>query len=294
MSPEQALAQRGYLDHRTDIYSLGATLYELLTLRPAIEGHDRQQVLRKIAQEEPTPPRQLNPAIPRELETIILKAMNREPESRYATAQVLADDLRRFLDDKPIKARRPTLAERSAKWARRHRVVVAAAFFCLLVAVLSLATSTVLIARERRDAERQRDEARRAVDDMYTDVAEQWLGQQAALEPLQRTFLLKALDHYQRFAGEESRDPNVRLRTARAYRRVGAVQQKLGRTREAEAAFRRAITIPEQLIDGSPSIPEYQSELALGQANLGRLLWQTDRPEEAEAAYAGPSPCWRS
>ena len=64
MSPEQALAKRGYLDHRTDIYSLGATLYELVTLRPAIEGQDRQEVLRKIAQDEPTPPRRLNPAIP--------------------------------------------------------------------------------------------------------------------------------------------------------------------------------------------------------------------------------------
>ncbi len=110
MSPEQALAKRGYLDHRTDIYSLGATLYELVTLRPAIDGQDRQEVLRKIAQDEPTPPRRLNPAIPRELETILLKAMNKEPESRYATAQELADDLRRFLEHKPIKAKRPTLA----------------------------------------------------------------------------------------------------------------------------------------------------------------------------------------
>ena len=81
MSPEQALAKRGYLDHRTDIYSLGATLYELLTLRPAIEGSDRQELLRKIAQEEPTPPRKHNPAIPRELETILLKAMAKEPQA---------------------------------------------------------------------------------------------------------------------------------------------------------------------------------------------------------------------
>ncbi len=84
MSPEQALAKRGYLDHRTDIYSLGATLYELVTLRPAIDGQDRQEVLRKIAQDEPIPPRRLNPTIPRELETILLKAMSKEPESRYA------------------------------------------------------------------------------------------------------------------------------------------------------------------------------------------------------------------
>ena len=160
MSPEQALAKRGYLDHRTDIYSLGATLYELVTLRPAIDGRDRQEVLRKIAQEEPAPPRQLNPAIPRELETILLKAMNKEPESRYATAQELADDLRRFLDDKPIGAKRPNLVERAAKWVRRHRTVVAAAFIFLLAAVAGLAASTVLIARKQREVERQRDVAR--------------------------------------------------------------------------------------------------------------------------------------
>ena len=82
-----------------------------MTLRPAFEGQDRQEILRQIAHEEPAPPRKLNPAIPRELETILLKAMGKEPESRYATAQELADDLRRFLEHKPIKAKRPSAYE---------------------------------------------------------------------------------------------------------------------------------------------------------------------------------------
>ena len=120
MSPEQALAKRGYLDHRTDIYSLGATLYELVTLRPAIDGQDRQEVLRKIAQDEPTPPRRLNPAIPRELETILLKAMNKEPESRYATAQELADDLRAVPGAQADQGQAADAWERAAKWSRRH------------------------------------------------------------------------------------------------------------------------------------------------------------------------------
>ena len=124
MSPEQAQAKRGYLDHRTDIYSLGATLYELVTLRPAVDGQDRQEVLRKIAHDEPTLPRRLNPAVPRELETILLKSMNKEPESRYTTAQELAEDLKRFLDHKTIKAKRPSLGDRIAKWSRRHRTAV--------------------------------------------------------------------------------------------------------------------------------------------------------------------------
>jgi serine/threonine protein kinase len=127
MSPEQALGRRTLVDHRSDLYSLGVTLYELLTLRPAIGGSDRQEILRRIAFEEPTEPRRHNPAVPRELETIILKAMSKEPAERYTTAQELADDLTRFLEHRPIKARRPSPLERAAKWARRHSTVVVSA-----------------------------------------------------------------------------------------------------------------------------------------------------------------------
>ena len=124
MSPEQALAKRVLIDHRTDVYSLGATLYELLTLRPAFAGSDRQELLRQIAFEEPMPPRRLERGVPAELETIVLKAMEKNPADRYGTAQELADDLERFLEDEPIRARRPSLAQRWRKWARRHRPVV--------------------------------------------------------------------------------------------------------------------------------------------------------------------------
>ena len=105
MSPEQALARRDVVDQRTDIYSLGITLYEQLTLQHAFDGRDHQELLRQIALDEPTLPHRLNPAIPRDLETIVLKAMAKEPSNRYTTAQELAADLRRFLEDKPIRAR---------------------------------------------------------------------------------------------------------------------------------------------------------------------------------------------
>jgi WD40 repeat protein/serine/threonine protein kinase len=147
MSPEQALGQRVVVDHRTDLYSLGVTLYELLTLERAYGGHDRQEVLRQIALEEPPPPRRLNKAVPGELETIVLKAMAKSPEERYATAQELADDLRRWLEDKPIRARRPSLRQRGVKWARRHRTVVRAAVVVAALAVVALAVSTLLIWR---------------------------------------------------------------------------------------------------------------------------------------------------
>jgi serine/threonine protein kinase/WD40 repeat protein len=169
MSPEQALAQRIIVDHRTDVYSLGATLYELLTLRPPFNGNDRHELLRQIAFDDPMSPRRLDRSVPFELETIVLKAMAKNPADRYATARDLVDDLRRFLDDKPILARRPSLVQRAAKWSRRHRSVVWSAAVVLVLAVLGLGLTTVLIAdkqqrtnealEERTEAVGQRDQA---------------------------------------------------------------------------------------------------------------------------------------
>src|SRR5262249_41056088 len=120
MSPEQALGRHGIVDHRTDVYSLGATLYELLTLRPAVDGDDKHEILKRIAFEEPPAPRKLNAGIPAELETIALKCLAKNPGERYAAAGEVADDLRRWLQNKPIKAKPPGLAERTNKWFRRH------------------------------------------------------------------------------------------------------------------------------------------------------------------------------
>jgi serine/threonine protein kinase/Tfp pilus assembly protein PilF len=151
MSPGQALAGRVPLDHRSDVYSLGATLYEMLTLEPAFAGTDRQELLRQVAFEEPRPPRRINRAVPAELETIVLKAMEKNPGERYATAQELADDLRRFLEDRPIRARRPSLLLRSRKWARRHRPLVGATAVVLLALAVMLGTNGVRAALVRAE-----------------------------------------------------------------------------------------------------------------------------------------------
>jgi WD40 repeat protein/serine/threonine protein kinase len=147
MSPEQALARHAVVDQRSDVYSLGATLYELLTSEPAFPGTDRQELLRQIAFEEPRPPRRLNPSLPVELETIVLKAMAKDPAERYGTAHELADDLRRFLRDEPIRARRPSLVQRCRKWTRRHRFLVWWAAVAAGVTVVALAVSVAVLAR---------------------------------------------------------------------------------------------------------------------------------------------------
>jgi eukaryotic-like serine/threonine-protein kinase len=149
MSPEQALAKRVVVDHRTDVYSLGATLYELLTLEPAFAGTDRQELLRQIAFEEPRLPRRRNKAIPAELEIIMLKALEKNPAERYATAQELADDLRHFLEDKPIRARSAGLARRLRKWGRRHPAWVAAAAAALMATVAVTSGGIGWVANDR-------------------------------------------------------------------------------------------------------------------------------------------------
>jgi serine/threonine protein kinase/WD40 repeat protein/tetratricopeptide (TPR) repeat protein len=140
MSPEQALARHGLVDHRTDVYSLGATLYELLTLRPAVDGATRQEVLHRLASAEPVPPRKLDRSIPVELETVALKALAKDPAGRYASAGELADDLRRWQADRPIRARPPGPVLRVRKWSARHRPLVVAlgVFLVLLVIALCL------------------------------------------------------------------------------------------------------------------------------------------------------------
>lgn len=155
MSPEQSSGDPSAVDARTDVYALGATLYELLTLLPARVGPDRQALLAEIADGEPRPPRSIDRRIPRDLETIVLKALARAPEDRYATAGAMADDLRRFLDGRPILARRPSLVTLAAKWTRRRKGLVSSIVLAALLGVASL-TALALAARNRDFARLQR------------------------------------------------------------------------------------------------------------------------------------------
>jgi eukaryotic-like serine/threonine-protein kinase len=134
MAPERF---RGGGDARADVYALGLTLYELLTLRPAFDGSNRLNLIDQIKNEEPARPRSIDNRIPRDLETIVLKAIDKEPERRYATADAMAEDLRRFLADEPIKARQISTSERYWRWARRNPVIatLGGVLTALLVAV---------------------------------------------------------------------------------------------------------------------------------------------------------------
>src|SRR5579864_6816607 len=139
MAPERF---QGQSDLRSDIYSLGLTLYELLTLSPAFDENDRHKLIQRVTQEEPPPIRRRNPAVPRDLETIIHKASAHEPQRRYLTGAALADDLQRFVDDKPIAARRISPSERFVRWCRRNPLLAASAG---LAAALMLLTTIISV-----------------------------------------------------------------------------------------------------------------------------------------------------
>jgi serine/threonine protein kinase len=229
MNPEQAGGRRPAISHLTDVYSLGATLYELVTGRPIFDGADRETLLHQILHEEPRTPRAVDRAVPVELETIILKAVAKEPAERYATAQELADDLDRFLHDRPIRARRPSLWEQALRRARRHRGVVVSAVVCLLLLVAGLSVAMVLTAeayeRERElgrqakaaalEAEQQRARAKESFRQAQEAVAhlaqigEEELAGNPGLEWLRLRLLEATLSYYQDFIAQSADDPSV-------------------------------------------------------------------------------------
>jgi serine/threonine protein kinase len=310
MSPEQAAGKSAVLDHRTDIYSLGITFYELLTLQPAFTGDDRHELLHKIASTDPRRPRQVNPRIPVDLETIILKAIEKDPADRYLTAQQLAADLRQLLEDKPIKARPPNLIGRAARWSRRHRGLVVACTVLLAVAAVLATIAVVLLAIERDqtiaaldEANRQRQLAvaaqeraetglalaRTAVDDMYTRVASVWLAKETAASGIQIDFMRRALAAYDKLAALPASDAASRRDAAIALQRVGELKHFLGQKREAAEALQRSIDLLKVDEDDVAAREETLAALAMSHRKLSQVQLALAEWNHAEESYTAGS-----
>lgn len=299
MPPEQAQGQLERVNEQSDVYGLGAILYDILTDAPPFSGATGEEVLQHVIHDEPTPPRQLNPQAPPTLEAVCLKALAKRPEDRYASASELGDEIKRFLADEPVSAYREPLSIRVTRWGRRHRTAATSVAVLLVTAVVGLSVGTVLINRERAKAEANFQlaeanfqlaeanfrQARTAVDEYFTTVSESKLLDVPGLQPLRKELLEAAQKYYQDFLRKRATDPSVRADAATASFRVGWINHTLGRPTDALEPYRAALRIYEALLRRNPDDIVYRERTAVCHGALGFLLGDLGRTSDAMESH---------
>ena len=306
MSPEQAAGRLEQLGPPSDVYSLGATLYCLLTGKPPFENDDLGAMLRSVQQGDFASPRKVDPSIDPGLEAVCLRAMALRPGDRYSSARVLAEELERWMADEPVSAWKEPLSRKARRWARRNRTLVTATAALLIAAVLGLTAGTVLLSQANARTERQRKlteanyqrseqnfrKAREAVDEYFTKVSESKLLNVPGLQPLRKELLESARKYYEDFLGERGDDKSVRAAAALAWLRIGSLNTEVGSAQEASLAFRKAQALYEALLADHPDSLPYRAELAKSlnnlsnqHANLGLTDLALKTQESALALY---------
>jgi eukaryotic-like serine/threonine-protein kinase len=295
MSPEQARGDLDRLGPRSDVYSLGATLYCLLTGKPPFQGEDIGIVLRAVQQGQFPRPSQHVSGLAKPLEAICLKAMAKEPLDRYSTPKSLADDLDRWMADEPVSAYPDPALARLARWGRRHRTLVTAIALLLMTAVAGLSVGTVLLSQANARTERQRRlaqanfqkaednfrKAREAVDEYFTKVSESKLLNVPGLQPLRKDLLESAGKYYEQFLRDRGSDRAVRADAAEARYRLGFVESEVGTQAEAAKHFREAVAMYEALARDHPGEPRFHTKLAMALNHLGNRQYMLGLDSDA-------------
>jgi tetratricopeptide (TPR) repeat protein len=293
MAPEQAAGARG-ITTAADVYGLGAILYELLTGRPPFRGDDLFDTLRRLRDEEPAAPRTLNPRLDRDVDTICLKCLQKEPARRYVGARELAVDLRRYLAGEPIEARPIGRLERCWRWCRRKPV--AAAVMLAFVAVIVTAFVVVEMARRRavrsesdKEEERRafaagRDKARRMIDELCLELSAEGWGEDPAVAAKRKRMLEKSIAYYRDFLDDPDSDAPARDELLRDYFRIAELSAALGDRARALNAFQRARFAAETLLQLRPEDRNVVLELARSHNRIGMLCQDAGRRADAVAS----------
>jgi serine/threonine-protein kinase len=280
MSPEQAAGRTDQVGPRSDVYSLGATLYFLLTNRAPFPPGEGEDTLARVMRGEFAPPRQVKRDVPAALEAVCLKAMALKPEDRYPSPRALANDLEHWLAGEPVGAYREPWSGRTWRRLKRHRTAVLGAVAALAVAAVSLAVATALLSAKneeltraneseqaaRADAQQNFELATQAVEDYLTGVANNARLREKDLEPLRRDLLRSARAFYERFARRKQDAPKYASLAARSNLALGRIDDLLGEWKQAETHFGQALAALRVLAEAEPG--QYATRQGLVQAHL--------------------------
>jgi tetratricopeptide (TPR) repeat protein/tRNA A-37 threonylcarbamoyl transferase component Bud32 len=315
MAPEQALGQRGAVTTATDVYGLGAVLYALLTGHAPFQANTVLETLMQVREHEPLQPRSVNSQLDKDLEIICLKCLEKQPESRYRSAQEVAEDLERYLAGEPIRARLAGRLERFGRWCRREpRLAVLAGLLVLsLLAGLGMVTwqwqraesearraevnfhiaeeqrtraeSNLVEARHQQDLAQQSFRlAHQAVKDLAVQVSEKDLAQVPGLQPLRKKLLEAALAYYQNFLKERAHDDALRADLAEAQMRVARLTKEIGSKEAALGAALRGRDLYADLVRANPASIPWQRELAHAHTTIAVLQEGIGHSAEAVAS----------
>jgi serine/threonine-protein kinase len=282
MAPEQAEGHSRTVDVTADIYALGAILYELLTGRPPFKGATWTDTLEQVRKQEPVLPVRLNPKVPRDVETICLKCLRKDPAKRYPSAAELADDLARFVTGDSIRARRASPRERAWKWAKKNPAWVALGGLVVVAAVVIVVLATVHTQRlqaalaaetaQREHAQENLETAFQAVDSAFLQIGEKHLDSVPGMEILRRDLLQAALPHLTRLLARYESDPRLRDQLAGLHHRIGDMY---GITNDPDAAldhFTKALEVRRSLAAEQADDPARASAVAMTLRSIGNLL----------------------
>ena len=292
MAPEQVLNGPGRNLPGVDCYGLGAILYRLLTGRPPFLAETPLETCLLVATEEPVPVRQRDRAVPRDLETVVRKAMARDARDRYPTALELAEDLERFLANRPVLATPPSPTDLLAKWVRRHRAAAAALVAFLAVAAAGLAVSVQTVRLERDARKADFDLAFGAVEKTFAGLDDSPL-LRGRRQPERGRLLRPYLAYFEEFLRRSGGDPGVRLALARAHLGSGRITQEIGPKAEALGHYEAACGLLAGLADGHPRDASYRVELARARLGRAELFTQTGRPGAAAREYEASVALWQ-